>query len=74
MTNRYLDTMTKVAAEKFQPVTPSRKGDLHTALGIPQDKPIPTSRIKRELAKVKSGSRLQKMLQFALTSRSWHHV
>ncbi len=73
MTNLYLAAMTKVAAEKFQPVASSRKGDLHTALGIPQDRHISTSRLKRELAKVKSGSRLQKMLQFALNSRSWHH-
>ena len=73
MINVYTNAMQKVAEENFQPANPARKGDLHTALGIPQDRPISTSRLKRELAKVKSGSRLQRMLQFALNSRSWHH-
>lgn len=48
---------------------PSKKGSLHTALGIPQGQPIPTSTLRSKLAGNPSPN-MRKKLQFALTART----
>lgn len=49
----------------------SKKGTLHTALGVPQDEKIPASKLK---IKESDSPALKKKKQFAINSKKWHHA
>lgn len=49
-------------------IKPSKVGTLHTALGVPQDKPIPTSMLA---SKPSDSPALAKKKNFARNARKW---
>lgn len=52
-------------------IKPSHKGDLHKALGIPQDKPIPEAKL--DAAKRSSNAHVREMATFAKNARGFKH-
>lgn len=51
-------------------IKPSKKGSLHTALGVPQGKPIPAS---KEAVKPGDIKALKKKKQFAINAKGFNH-
>lgn len=52
-------------------IKPSHKGKLHRALGVPDGKPIPASKVAA--AKRSASPALRKEATFAQNAKSWHH-
>lgn len=52
-------------------LNPAHKGDLHKALGIPQDQPIPMKKL--EAAKSSSNAHVRQMANFAINARGFKH-
>jgi hypothetical protein len=52
-------------------INPAHKGDLHKALGIPQDKPIPAKKL--EAATNSSNAHVREMADFAKNARGFKH-
>jgi len=53
-------------------LNPAHKGDLHKALGIPQDKPIPEAKL--DAAKSSSNAHVREMATFAKNARGFKHA
>lgn len=53
-------------------IKPSRRGSLHSALGVPKNKMIPTSMLKSRLSHSPSPA-MKKKLVFAENARKWNH-
>ncbi len=52
-------------------LNPAHKGDLHKALGIPQDKPIPAKEL--DAATHSSSAHVRAMAHFAKNARGFKH-
>lgn len=50
----------------------SAEGSLHRALGVPQDKPIPASKLAA--AKKSSDPAIRKKAVFAANAKKWNHT
>lgn len=53
----------------------SKEGSLHKAMGISEDKKIPESKLKSEVASAKRSGNVaeEKKAVFAENARHWHH-
>lgn len=53
-------------------IAKSKQGSLHTALGVPQGKPIPAAKLAAALKSPNPA--IRKKAQFAANAKSWNHT
>ena len=52
-------------------IKPANRGKLHEDLGVPEDEPIPASKLAA--AKKNAGPALKKRIRFAENAKKWSH-